>query len=242
MLVPNWHYKWGEPNSGGKMGIKQTDIMSFIEPESSGFHYDTARSFLKRHANPNSLLAQLQSLLSKGQTDACRDLIQLIIREGHVLADSSDIYLLRAEVAYLDAENKGEIMAWIQQAKLCKNLNADIIKWDELIYAQTALAEGEYVNGQLILEKLMDNERVGHLAQYELAHHLFWKNLDPERALMLLEELAKDFPDFIKVWSNLGFAYNKYGMKAKAQQAFAHCLELDSNPERLKLYKQQLAS
>ena len=104
------------------MGIKQTNIMSYIEPESMGFHHDTARSFLKRHSNPESLLLQLKNLLSKGQLEACRDLIQLIIREGHVLADQSEIYLLRAEVAYLEAENKGEIMAWVQQAKLCDKL------------------------------------------------------------------------------------------------------------------------
>ena len=93
------------------MGIKQTDILSYLEPESLGFHYDTARSFLKRHSNPESLLSQLKGLISRGQLDACRDMIQLIIREGHSLADSSDIYLLRAEVAYLKGENRGEILA-----------------------------------------------------------------------------------------------------------------------------------
>ena len=224
------------------MGIKQTNINAFIEPESTGFHYDTARSFLKRHSNPESLLLQLKNLLSQGQLDSCRDLIQLIIREGHVLADQSEIYLLRAEVAYLQADNKGEIMAWVQQAKLCDTLSPSIVNWDELVYATTALAEGDYVNGQLILEKLMDCEHVAHLAQFELAHHLFWKNVDSERALDLLKDLTEAYPEFIKGWSSLGFAYNKFGMKELAQEAFAHCIELDSDPERLKLYKQQLAS
>lgn len=224
------------------MGIKQTDIMSFIEPESTGFYHDTARSFLKRHSNPELLLGQLKSMLRQGQLDACRDLIQLIIREGHSLADSCEVYLLRAEVAYLQAENRGEVMAWVQQAKMCKNLTQTIVRWDELVFAITALNEGDYVEGQLILEKLMGEPSVGHLAAYELAQHLFWKNLDTERALTLLEDVACDFPEFIKVWSCLGFAYNRFGMKTKAQEAFALCLELDKNPERLKLYKQQLAS
>lgn len=224
------------------MGIKQTDIMSFIEPESSGFHYDTARSFLKRHSNPESLMLQLKSLLSKGQLESCRDLIQLIIREGHVLADHSETYLLRAEVAYLKADNKGEIMAWVQQAKLCDTLSPAIVKWDELVYATTAISEGDYVNGQLILEKLMESDDVAHLAQLELAHHLFWKNVDSERALELLKDLTDAYPEFIKAWSSLGFAYNKFGMKELAQEAFAHCIELDSDPERVKIYKQQLAS
>lgn len=224
------------------MGIKQTNILSFIEPDSSGFYYDTARSFLKRHSDPQSLLGQIKSLLAQGQADACHDMIQLIIREGHVLADSSDIYLLRAELAYLRADNKGEILAWVQQAKLCENLSQSIIAWDELIYAQIALAEGDYVNGQLILEKLCENQEVGHLAQFELAQHLFWKNLDCDRAVTLLQEVTKMVPEFIKAWACLGFAYNKFGMKSKAQQAFGHCIELDSNPERLKIYKQQIAS
>lgn len=224
------------------MGIKQTDIMSLIEPESSGFYYDTARSFLKRHSNPESLLVQLKSMLSQGHLDGCRDLIQLILREGHVLADNSDIFLLRAEVASLEGDNKGEVMAWVQQAKFCKQLTQNVIAWDELIYAQTALADGDYVNGQLILEKLIENPVISHIAQYELAYHLFWKNLDSERAISLLEGLTKDFPEFVKAWSCLGFAYNRFGMKAKAQEAFAQCLELDSDPERVKIYKQQLAS
>ena len=160
------------------MGIKQTDILSYIEPDSLGFHYDTARSFLKRHSNPESLLVQLKNLISRGQLDSCRDMIQLIIREGHSLADSSEIYLLRAEVAYLQGENRGEILAWVQQAKLSEDLSQKIVQWDELVYAQTALNEGDYVNGQLMLEKLIESDVVGHLAQFELAQHLFWKNLD----------------------------------------------------------------
>lgn len=185
---------------------------------------------------------QLKTLFAQGSLSSCRDLIQLIIREGHVLADGSEIYLLRAQVSYLQADNRGEVMAWVQQAKLCENLSPTIIQWDELVYATTALAEGDYINGQLILEKLVEDPNIGHLAQFELAQHLFWKNIDPERALVLLEETTKDFPQFIKAWSCLGFAYNKYGMKEKAQMAFAQCLEIDSCPERTKIYKQQLAS
>ncbi len=224
------------------MGIKQTDVMSFIEPESSGFYYDTARSFLKRHSNPDSLLSQIRGLLAQGELSSCRDMIQLIIREGHELADRSSLFLLRAEVAYLEGETTGEIMAWVQQAKLCPKLCSNVLRWDELIHGQTLLKEGDYVNGQMILEKLIEDDTVGPMAQQELAHHLFWKNLDCERALMLLEDLTKSHPSFLKAWTCLGFAYNKFGMKQKAQEAFGHCITLDSNPERLKLYKQQLAS
>ena len=224
------------------MGIKQTSIESFLEPEASGFLYDTARSFLKRHSSPESLLGQLKSQLYQGHLDACRDLIQLIIREGHSLADNSSIYLLRAQISYEQAENKGEVMAWVQQAKLCKNLSPNIISWDELILGQTTLSEGDYVRGQMILEELLEHETVGYLAKFELAHHLFWKNLDAERAMQLLCEITEEHPEFIKAWSCLGFIYNKFGMKAKAQEAFGNCIELDSNPERLKFYHQQLAS
>jgi tetratricopeptide (TPR) repeat protein len=224
------------------MGIKQTDIMSFIEPESTGFYYDTARSFLERHANPESLLNQLRALMGQGHLDSCRDLIQMILREGHCLADSSEIYLLRAEVAMLQSDPNGEVLAWVQQAKMCKKLSTDVIIWDELAHAQSMISEGDYLNGQLILEKLMESERIGHLAQFELAYHLFWKNLDAERALQLLEDVTQSHPEFVKAWSCLGFVFNRFGLKTQAQQAFAHCIELDSNPERIKFYKQQLAS
>lgn len=224
------------------MGIKQTDIMSFIEPESSGFYYETARSFLKRHSNPDSLLSQLKGLLLKGDLDTCRDMIQLIIREGHELAERSVIYLLRAEVAYLKNDGLGEIMAWVQQAKHSAKLCDSVVRWDELMHAKTLLREGDYVNGQLILEKLIEDESVGHLAQLELAYHLFWKNLDCQRSLTLLEELTTDYPSFLQAWNCIGFVYNRFGMKAKAQEAFGNCIELDSNPERIKIYRQQLAS
>lgn len=225
------------------MGIKQTDILSFIEPESTGFIYETARSFLKRHSNPESLLGQLMSLLAQGQLGSCHDLIQLIIREGHELADNSQVYLLRAQIAFEQSENLGEVMAWIQQAKLCQHLHAeDITHWDELMHGVQALKEGDYQAGENVLEALTEINSVSVIARYRLAHHYFWKNINTEKALFLLEELCEERPEFLKAKSCLGFVYNKLGMKEKAQNAFAYCLERETNPERIKFYRQQLAS
>jgi tetratricopeptide (TPR) repeat protein len=225
------------------MGIKQTDIHTFLEPNSLGFYYESARSFLNRHADPNVLLAQLKTMLRQGQLGACHDLIQLVLREGHDLGDHSALYLLRAEVAYFRGENLGEVMAWVQQARLCPVSNDELDLWEKLNQATTALKEGDAIQGQIDMEQLIADEGVvSHLAQFELSYHLFWKNIDAERALQMLSELTKEHPEFLQAWSCLGFAYNKFGMKIRAQQAFAQCLELDSNPDRLKIYKQQLAS
>ena len=125
------------------MGIKNNNIASFLEPESNGFLYDTARSFLRRHSNPESLLAQIKNLMVQGQLDACRDMIQLVIREGHELGDQSELYLMRAQVADEQADNLGEVMAWIQQAKHCKDNNPSVETWDQFISARNALREGD---------------------------------------------------------------------------------------------------
>lgn len=224
------------------MGIKQTDVTSFLEPESTGFIYDTARSFLKRHSNPESLLGQLKCLVGSGQISTCKDLIQMIIREGHSLADHSETYLLRAQIAFEQSENLGEVMAWIQQAKLCSNLSSDITHWDELMFGMTALKEGDYKKGESVLEQLTETPSVAIIAKYKLAHHLFWKSINTEKALFILEEVAHNRPEFVQAWSCLGFVYNKLSMKEKAQEAFMKCLEFETNPEKIQFYKQQLAS
>lgn len=224
------------------MGIKQTDILSFLEPESTGFIYDSARSFLKRHKSPTSLLGQLKSLLTQGQLTACRDMIQLIIRESHELADTSELYLLRAQVAYEQADNFGEVMAWVQQAKHCPKKSPAIASWDSLVEGIQALKEGDYDKGQKVLSEFEPESELYRIAQYEMAHHLFWRNIDQKHALHILETLCEERPEYIKAWSCLGFVYNRLGHKGKAQEAFGHCLELETDPEKITFYRQQLAS
>ena len=96
--------------------------------------------------------------------------------------------------------------------------------------------------GEDLLNTLTKSEEVGALAQYTLAHHLFWKNRNTELALDLLENLVQELPQFTKAWACLGFVYNKVGNKEKAQQAFGECLALENNPEKIRFYKQQIAS
>lgn len=224
------------------MGIKQTDIMSFLEPVSQGFVYDTARSFLKRHKNNESLLSQLKSLIAQGQHSSCSDLIDLIINEGHSLADYSQIYLLRAQIAFHSSDNFNEATEWVKQSKLCQKLDEEIHHWDSLHQGITAFKEGDYQLGEKVLSSLLEIESVGWIAQYKLAYHLFWKNINGEVALHLLEDLTKTKSEFVKAWSCLGFVYNKSGQKEKAQTAFSRCLEKETNPDRIEFYKQQLAS
>lgn len=224
------------------MGIKQTDIESFLEPESQGFIYDTARSFLKRHSNPDSLMSQLKNIWAQGQLIPCRDMIQLILREGHSLGDRAELYLLRARISYEEGEALGEVMSWIQQAKICNKNSSELKVWNKLIKARIAMNEGDPTNGQKILEDLIEKSEVMHLARYELAHHLFWRNLNIARATDLLENVTLERPTFVKAWSCLGYAYNRLNLKTKAQLAFGQCIELDTNPDRIKVYKQQIAS
>lgn len=224
------------------MGIKQTELRSFIEPEGSGFIYETARSFLKRHSNPETLLAQLKGLLACGELSSCTDLIQLIIREAHSLSDDCRIYLLRAQVAFEECKDFSEVQAWLKQAQHCKGHHPDSDEWNLLFLALNDLQEGDYSTGRSRLTELLDKDSVKQLAQYSLAHHLFWKNEDPQYALQLTEELCLERPGFVKAWSLLGFICNRMGFKERAQEAFANCLKHETNPEKIEFYRQQLAS
>ncbi len=224
------------------MGIKQTDHRSYIEPESTGFINDTARSFLKRHSNPKSLLSQLKNLFLAGEYTSCEDLIQLIIREGHELADQSEFYLLRAQLAFSLSDSMEEVMAWFKQAQLCNDSDQALNSWIKLNSALLALKEGDYKTGEGALRELLSDEQVSMMAQYHLSYHLFWRNIDPEQSLFLLEELCHQHPELLKAWSCLGFVYNRLGLQEKAQSAFSHCLSRETNPTKIQLYKQQLVS
>jgi tetratricopeptide (TPR) repeat protein len=224
------------------MGIKQTDVMSFLEPESVGFIYNTARAFLKRHADPEILLGQLKNLFLGGEIESCKDLIQLIIEEQHILSEAPELFILRAQIAFEQSDDPQEYKQWLKQAQLCPSSDNALNDWMKLTEAQSALKDGDYKTGEGLLHSLMDSEQVGNLALYVLAHHLFWKNIDTKKALELLEDIVQDRPHFVKAWACLGFVYNKLNFKAKAQYAFGQCIEFESNPEKIKFYKQQLAS
>ncbi len=232
---------WGLP-LGGIMGIKQTDHRSFIEPESTGFINDTARSFLKRHSDPKSLLSQLKNLFHQGEYSSCVDLIQLIIRENHTLSDRYELYVLRAQLAFTSSDSLEEVSSWIKQASLCNDATKSLESWTKFISASLALKEGDYSLGENLLKELLSDEAVGMLAQYHLSYHLFWRNIDPEQSLFLLEELTHQHPELIKAWSCLGFVYNRLGLQDKAQSAFSYCLSRETNPNKIQLYKQQLVS
>lgn len=241
--MPIWHHILGENHWGEKMGIKQTNVQSFLEPESVGFIYDTARSFLKRHSNPETLLAQLKDLFYGGEVQSCKELIQLIIEEQHSLSESGALFLLRAQIAFEQSDDPMEYIDWVKQAQLCSQAHQDLDSWNKLIRAQKALKEADYVSGQEVLEALIiEGSSVSSLASYLLAHHLFWRNINTDRALDLLEEVTNKKSHFVKAWACLGFVYNKLQYKDKAQFAFGQCIEFESNPEKLKFYKQQLAS
>lgn len=237
-------FEWGENHWGEKMGIKQTDgLAPFIEPESQGFISDTARSFLKRHSNPKALLAQLKQLYRRGEYVTCEDLIQLIVRESHDLADDPELYLLRAQLAFCQNENEEEMLDWIQQATWCtKAENHAVEAWCFLVRALKDLKDGDYSSAEELLKMLVAQEDVGTVAQYYLAYHYFWKNIDLEQSLFLLEELCHQNKELVKAWSCLGFVYNRLGLQQKAQMAFSHCLQHETNPEKIELYKQQLVS
>ena len=181
-------------------------------------------------------------MLARGELSGCKDLIQLIIREAHSLSDDCRVYLLRAQVAFEECEDFGEVKAWVEQAQFCKGHQPDSDEWNSLFQALNDLQEGDYTNGRQRLTELLDKDSVKQVAQYSLAHHLFWKNEDPQYALQLIEELCEQRPGFVKAWSLLGFICNRVGFKERAQEAFANCLKHETNPEKIEFYRQQLAS
>jgi tetratricopeptide (TPR) repeat protein len=224
------------------MGINTGELAEYLKPDTNGFIYSSAKSFLNRHANPESLFAQLKSLLFQGELTSCHDLIQLILREGHPLSSYPEVYLLRAQIAFEQGENLGEVMSWVQQARLCDISSNDLLYWDQMMNGILCLKEGDYLRGEEILSSLFGEESVSTIARYSLANHYFWKSRDDKMALSILEELTHERPSFILAKSCLGFLYNKLGMKEKAQIAFAYCLRFETNPEKIKLFKEQLAS
>lgn len=185
---------------------------------------------------------QLKGLLGQGQLGSCQDLIQLILREGHALSEDCRIYLLRAQIAFEESEEFHQVQAWIRQAEMVSSDHTDLDSWLQWENAHLALKEGDHEQGENELRKLLTKASVRQLAQYSLAHHLFWKNKDIPQALNLIEDLCEERPGFIKAWSLMGFIYNRLGRKTEAQEAFAHCLEHETRPEKIEFYRQQLAS
>ena len=224
------------------MAIKENDILSYIDPPSDGIIGETALSFIKRYKNKDALMAQLRGLVHKGEFATCESLIQLILAGGEELSDSAELYLMQARIAYQSNEPTETVESWVKQAQMTLQGEATIQPWNQLLVGIKALKEGDYDNGVKLLEGLFDDDQVGVKARFEVAYHLFWRNINREGALILLEEIVKERPSFIRAWSCLGFVYNRLGEKHKAQEAFGHCIALDSHPERIKVYKQQIAS
>ena len=213
-----------------------------------GFAEKSSSLFLSQH-NSESILYHLKDLLHKGDMDSCEDLIQLIIAHGHPLAEDVSIYLVGVQVVFEQSESMEEMFAWLEQAKLHGTKvhgdlqSKDLFLWEIFIHTLLALREGAYKKGQSVLETLIHEESVAVIAKYKLAYHLFWKNIDVERACHILEEVCENRQGFIKAWCCLGFVYKKMGLTEKAHETFSHCLSLHkTDAERRKFYKQQLAS
>ena len=141
-------------------------------------------------------------------------------------------------------ESMDETIAWLKKARSNPDsgIRRKLLAWNTLIHAIFALKEGDYQKGEQVLEILMDEESVASIAKYKLAYHLFWKNIDEKRSCQMFEQICEQRPGLLKAWTCLGFIYNKMGLKEKAQRAFVHCLQRESNPERREFFKQQLAS
>ncbi|MCB0377947.1 MAG: hypothetical protein KDD33_05595 [Bdellovibrionales bacterium] len=187
-------------------------------------------------------MGQLKSLFASGEWSTCEDLIDLIISEQHDLIEDPQLFLLGAQVEFFKSEDIQKCCPWVKQAALNDPAHPEVIEWVRLLEAYQWLSEGDYQRGQRALQTLTYASVVESEARFILAHHLFWKNIDGARAIDLLEEVVLDHPNMNKAWACLGFAYNRSGFRSKAQEAFGICLQNETDPDKVALYKQQLAS
>ena len=221
---------------------KSNSATAFLQPVNEGFIYDTARSFLQRHADPKSLLGQIERLFELGDSTQCLGLIQLLFEERHVLSESPKLLSLRAKIAFEESDSIDECRDWVEQIRLNNGRTPVLKSWNKLLEGTQLLREGDYGTGSKILSSILDDSLVGLYSTYILAHHLFWKENNIEGALAYLKLITKERPYFVKAWACLGFVYNRLGNKTLSQEAFNQCLQLERNPTKIAFYKQQLAS
>lgn len=215
---------------------------NFLASECSGFINETSRSFLKRHSNPESLLGQLKSLYLDGSHQACKDLVQLICEEQHELSGSPDIFVLRAKIALEENADLTDVHMWMKQARLNNKDSESVQEIDQLVGAMQDLQDGLYEQGKKALLELHESRSIGFLASFALGRHLLWKSQELDLSIYYLENAVRTKPLFKNAWESLGFAFNRNGQKGAAQEAFGKCIELETDPEKLSFYRQQLAS
>ena len=149
--------------------------------------------------------------------------------------------LIRAQMAFEEEESIAETCTWLAQAELNNKKCPKTKLYKEVLKARQCLKDGLYQEGERQLVGLLDSEYQAHAA-FILGEHLFWRSPSTEEAVALLKIAVQDRPGFVKAWATMGFAYNKMGLKDKAQQSFSQCLEFEKDPERLAFYREQLAS
>jgi len=221
---------------------RSSKVATYLTKECSGFVSTTTRSFLKRHADPTVLLGQLKSLYKKGEHSTCSDLIQWICEEMHPLSTASELFLLRAQIAWEDETGLNPAKTWLKQALLnnpdCQQSKA----FSDLLDIQDDLADGLYQESMERLKTHLENTTTEMFAHFLIGRHLLLKTQNVSTSIFHLESALQLKPAFKKCWEALGFAFNRSGQKVAAQKAFARCIELETNPEKVNFYKQQLAS
>ena len=213
-----------------------------LATECSGFINETSRSFLRRHSNSDSLLGQLKALYLKGCHQACKDLIQLICEEQHPLCESADLFVLRSKIALEENQTLKEVNVWLTQARLNESSSGELLEMDALVRCQRDLQDGVYEDGTAGLLELFESRHIGFLASFLLGRHLLWKSQNVPLSIFYLEGAVQTKPHLKNAWEALGFAYNRDGQREPAQAAFAKCIELETDLEKLSFYRQQLAS
>jgi len=75
------------------------------------------------------------------------------------------------------------------------------------------------------------SEDVKFNEEYEKAQDLIYDDLDPKKALKILEKLIAQRPDDADCWMEKGNAYSVMGSKAEAEKAWMKCIEIDPENE-----------
>ena len=202
----------------------------------------TTSLFIKKHANPDQLFRQIESLHQSGQLSEARKVIECVIDSYHQLIQSAEFFILYAQVLFEDQATQKEITAALQQSLFIEPENKKATDFLLLLKYQEELNDGLYAQGEQGLREMLEKEAWKAYTYYFLGHHLLWKNGPENEAVQFLERSLELKPRFLKAQLDLALAYKKGQNMYKAHGAFTKCIEIDANESNHDLYRRHLQS
>lgn len=198
--------------------------------------------FVRNHKSPDHLIEQLQTLYYLGHVEEFLHLADCVLEVQNPLVGESSFFETYAKALVEIQGFSTETHCAVNQAMMLNAQSVPAMKLHTLCLWKEMLKDGLYSEVETTIEAHLVKEPQDLLAAYLLAHHLFWKNRNEERAIELLESIVERRPSFLKAWLDLGMAYKKSRKSEKAQNAFKTCLDLDTNEQNCEQYERHLQS